>query len=388
MNILLLAPHPFYQNRGTPIAVDLLIDSLSTTGYEIDLLTFNEGEDRSYPNVTIYRVGKLLRFRKIRPGFSSKKLVLDVFMFFHMVRLLVRKRYLVIHAVEESAFMAMVLGFVFRTPFIYDMDSSLATQIIDKFTSLSVIEKPLRWLESLPIRWACAVVPVCDALMNLALRYRSEGVYLLKDISLLDKSCSLSSVPEVDNLSEIGDPSSDILLYVGNMEPYQGIDLLLESFALAVSKKEDLKLIVIGGTEADVNKYRNIVIDFGIVEKAHFMGARPLEYLNAYCLQAKLLVSPRIHGENTPMKIYSYLDSGVPVLATRLSTHTEVMNDGNSFLAEPNANAFSGAIEEVFEDYDVALSRANVAADLIAKEHSKTSFSNRIISIYTTLFGA
>lgn len=368
--------------------MDLLIDSLSTTGYEIDLLTFNEGEDRSYPNVTIYRVGKLLRFRKIRPGFSSKKLVLDVFMFFHMVRLLVRKRYLVIHAVEESAFMAMVLGFVFRTPFIYDMDSSLATQIIDKFTSLSVIEKPLRWLESLPIRWACAVVPVCDALMNLALRYRSEGVYLLKDISLLDKSCSLSSVPEVDNLSEIGDPSSDILLYVGNMEPYQGIDLLLESFALAVSKKEDLKLIVIGGTEADVNKYRNIVIDFGIVEKAHFMGARPLEYLNAYCLQAKLLVSPRIHGENTPMKIYSYLDSGVPVLATRLSTHTEVMNDGNSFLAEPNANAFSGAIEEVFEDYDVALSRANVAADLIAKEHSKTSFSNRIISIYTTLFGA
>ncbi|MGI9284753.1 MAG: glycosyltransferase family 4 protein [Pseudomonadales bacterium] len=368
--------------------MDLLIESLSRAGYNIDLLTFNEGDGRNHPNLTIYRVGNLLKFSNIRPGFSARKLVLDVVMFFHMVRLLAGKRYRVIHAVEESAFIAMVLGFVFRTPFIYDMDSSLATQMIDKYPSLSTIEKPLRWIESLPIRRACAVIPVCDALKNLALRYRSDDLYLLKDISLLDKSCSLGSTPAVDNLREIGDPSSDILLYIGNMEPYQGIDLLLESFALAVDGKADLKLIVIGGANDDVNKYKNLANNLGIAEKAYFLGPRPLEFLNAYCLQAKLLVSPRVYGENTPMKIYSYLDSGIPVLATRLPTHTEVMNDGNSFLAEPNSEAFAGAIVEVFADYDAALSRANVAAALIAQEHSKTAFSKRAMSIYKSLFGA
>ena len=45
-------------------------------------------------------------------------------------------------------------------------------------------------------------------------------------------------------------------------------------------------------------------------------------------LAADVLVSPRLKGLNTPMKIYSYLDSGSAVLATRLRTHTQVLDDG------------------------------------------------------------
>ena len=37
------------------------------------------------------------------------------------------------------------------------------------------------------------------------------------------------------------------MMYVGNLESYQGIDLLLESFALACKKTERLDLVVIGG---------------------------------------------------------------------------------------------------------------------------------------------
>jgi hypothetical protein len=49
MNILLLAPHPFYQERGTPIAVDLLLRVLAERGEQVDVLTYHEGEDRAYP---------------------------------------------------------------------------------------------------------------------------------------------------------------------------------------------------------------------------------------------------------------------------------------------------------------------------------------------------
>ena len=48
MKVLMLAPHPFYQERGTPIAVDLLIRALTERGYQIDLLTFNDGNDVDY----------------------------------------------------------------------------------------------------------------------------------------------------------------------------------------------------------------------------------------------------------------------------------------------------------------------------------------------------
>ena len=54
--MLVLAPHPFYQERGTPIAVDMLVSALSKRGDTVDILTFHEGQDRDYENVRILRI--------------------------------------------------------------------------------------------------------------------------------------------------------------------------------------------------------------------------------------------------------------------------------------------------------------------------------------------
>ena len=56
MNILLLAPQPFYQERGTPIAVRMLVETLCQAGNQVDLLTYHEGEDISLPGLKIYRI--------------------------------------------------------------------------------------------------------------------------------------------------------------------------------------------------------------------------------------------------------------------------------------------------------------------------------------------
>jgi len=48
MRILFLAPHPFYQDRGTPIAVNLMLQALSERGEEVDVLTYHEGRNVSY----------------------------------------------------------------------------------------------------------------------------------------------------------------------------------------------------------------------------------------------------------------------------------------------------------------------------------------------------
>ena len=55
--------------------------------------------------------------------------------------------------------------------------------------------------------------------------------------------------------------------------------------------------------------------------------------------EADVLVSPRLKGLNTPMKIYSYLDSGTAVLATRLRTHTQVLDDRTAYLVDPVSEA-------------------------------------------------
>src|SRR3990172_8502368 len=102
MNILLLAPHPVYQDRGTPIAINLILKILSEQGEKVDVITYHEGKDIHYEYVTVHRIIKIPFLRNIRPGFSWKKVICDVLLCLKVIQLLSKQEYHLIHAVEES----------------------------------------------------------------------------------------------------------------------------------------------------------------------------------------------------------------------------------------------------------------------------------------------
>ncbi len=81
MKILVLAPHPFYQNRGTPIAVKMLVETLVASGHQITVLTYPEGEDPKIPSCSLVRLKQLSWVKEVTPGFSWKKLVYDWYLF-------------------------------------------------------------------------------------------------------------------------------------------------------------------------------------------------------------------------------------------------------------------------------------------------------------------
>jgi glycosyltransferase involved in cell wall biosynthesis len=88
----------------------------------------------------------------------------------------------------------------------------------------------------------------------------------------------------------------------------------------------------------------------GIGASTTFAGERPPDEIPAFLDAATLLVSPRSRGTNTPLKIYQYLRSGRPIVATRLLTHTQVLDDEVSVLTEPTANGFAKGILAVIDD--------------------------------------
>ena len=115
VKVLVLAPEPFYQERGTPIAVSLILRALSERGDEVDLLTYNEGDPYTLPGLTIYRIPDVIFLRHVRPGPSWKKLIGTLLVLFKALALVRKKRYSIIHSVEESVFVALLLKFFFRS---------------------------------------------------------------------------------------------------------------------------------------------------------------------------------------------------------------------------------------------------------------------------------
>ena len=184
MDILLLAPQPFYQDRGTPIDIDRMLQVLSERQDRVDVVTYHEGWEVEHDYITVHRIVNLPFVHHIRPGLSWKKLVCDVFVFFKAFRLACHKRYQLVHAVEESVFIALVLKWLFKIPYVYDMDSSLAQQLVEKHPTLGRFTGLFNFCERLAVRNAKVVVPVCATLAEAIEKYHPEKVVILWDCPL------------------------------------------------------------------------------------------------------------------------------------------------------------------------------------------------------------
>jgi glycosyltransferase involved in cell wall biosynthesis len=381
VNILLLAPHPFFQARGTPLAVRMVLDFLSARGHHVDVLTLHEGEDVAIPNCRIYRIPRIPGVRNVRPGFSAKKVACDIVMFVKCLGMVRRRRYDLIHAVEESAFIAAAAGALSNVPYIYDMDSSLAEQMVEAYPRMHFVLPMLRYCESVAVRRSLGVLTVCAALEDVALGHDPEKpVGRVEDSTLLPPSSGLRSSNGYAPLPE--EATSPLAMYVGNLERYQGIDLLLEGFQHTLRRVPSASLVIVGGREEDIRRYQAMADGLGILPRVHFLGPHPLAMLPGLLSEADVLVSPRLKGLNTPMKIYSYLDSGTAVLATRLRTHTQVLDDRTAFLVDAEPEPLGAGLATLLSDGPLRERLAAHAKEYVQEEFTPEAARRKLATFY------
>jgi glycosyltransferase involved in cell wall biosynthesis len=378
MRVLLLAPHAFYVDRGTPIDVDLMLRVLSERGDVVDAVVYHEGEDRTYPNVTLHRIRAPRWLKNVGPGFSFKKLLCDVQVHRVACRLMRHHRYDMVHAGEEAAFSALWFKWTRGVPYIYDMDSSIAQQMIEKMPWLHPISWVFNAAERFVARRCIAAAPVCHALVDLARRHGAPHVVAIHDISQLKDP----DRPATGWLKQQLDTTRPLLMYVGNLEAYQGVDLLLAAFRLAVRDGADVDLVIAGGSDEDIARYRQRIAAMQLSGRAHLLGRWPAAKLDELLAEADILTAPRIKGINTPMKVFPYMHSGRPVLVTDLPTHSQVLTPQVAALAPAEPHGFAQAIIRLSRDeaYRRELGRAGRA--FIEANHVYASHRRRVNELY------
>ncbi len=380
MKILVLAPQPFFVERGTPIAVRMLLRALSEAGHEVCLLTLAEGRDVDLPGLEIERIRRLPGVHDVPIGFSLKKLVCDAQIALRMAVLTATRRFDVVHAVEEAVFFAAAWP-LRGARLVYDMDSSMADQLVEKWPPLASLGGLLRRFEHFAVRRADLVLPVCRALADKVHGYAPDAqVQILEDVALAPDH----PVACDEDLRALTGDSRLILLYVGNLEHYQGMDLLLESLH-ALDADQRPMLIAIGGDERDIARYRLRVRELGLEADCQFLGPRPVDHLMHYLGQADILVSPRTRGSNTPMKVYSYLAAGVPLLATRIESHLQVLDDEIACLADPEPRAMAAGLQRLVADGDYRSRLAAAARARAEARHTYAAFKRRLLDAYAKL---
>jgi glycosyltransferase involved in cell wall biosynthesis len=387
MRALVIAPQPFFSARGTPLSVYYRTLIMAELGVQADFITYGEGLDVDIPGLRIIRIPRFKWLGNVKVGPSYLKLFLDFFLTFRVVAQLIVRRYDFVHAHEEAIFICRFLKPLFGFKLVYDMHSNLAQQLTNtRFTRSGFLKRLFRRLQDSCIRTSEVVITICPDLADYVTAIpQRTGTHILIENSIFDPVRLVQPGQPAPAAADPPHPAAAslpadcrVVLYAGTLEAYQGIELLLQAFREVLRASPDAFLLVVGGAGDQVRHFQNVVQSLGIGSRVKLTGNRPQAEVPGYLAQASVLVSPRTRGTNTPLKIYQQLASGVPLVATCIESHTQVLDDSVAFLAAPEPGAFAQAMVSALTREDEARARAQRAQQLYADRYARSAYTEKM----------
>jgi glycosyltransferase involved in cell wall biosynthesis len=375
----MIAPEPFFEPRGTPFSEYHRIRALTALGHDVDLVTYPFGRDVEIPGLRIFRALRPPLLHGIGIGPSLAKIPLDVLLTITAVRRALTGRYDAIHSHEEAGLIGVLLAACLHVPHLYDMHSSLPQQLTNfAFTGSRLARAVFEAIERLMIRGSRVVIVICPSLEETARRVDPNAniVVIENAPGSADAAASIADADAVRRRHGL-EASTPLVVYTGTFEAYQGLDLLFDAMAQVVRVRPDARLLLAGGKADQVARAGHLAAAAGIEAQTLLVGERPAAEIPAYLLAADVLVSPRSRGTNTPLKIYQYLRSGRPIVATRLFTHTQVLTDQTAVLTEPTAAAFAAGVLNALDDPRRAAMIGRNARELADTKYSYEAYLDR-----------
>jgi glycosyltransferase involved in cell wall biosynthesis len=390
VRILMIAPEPFFEPRGTPFSEFHRIRALTALGHHVDLVTYPFGQDVALPGLRVFRSLRPPLVRRVKIGPSLAKIPLDALLAVTAIKRAVIGRYDAIHSHEEGGVIGAALATLLRVPHLYDMHSSLPQQLTNfAFSRSRLIRRVFLAIERFMIRRSRVVIVICPSLEDTvrSIEPQARTVLIENAPGSAEDVATAAHAAEVRRTLGIT-ASTPMVLYTGTFEAYQGLDLLFAAMAVVHRTRPDARLVLAGGHADQIARATDQARAAGIAGATNIAGERPASEIPAYLAAADALVSPRSRGTNTPLKIYQYLRSGKPIVATRLLTHTQVLSDTTAFLTAATADEFAAGILAALGDRARADAVGLNARHLAETKYSYEAYLDRTREACAALEGA
>jgi glycosyltransferase involved in cell wall biosynthesis len=380
--VLVVIPQPFYSDRGSPIAIREVVRGYLDLGLEVDILTFPVGEDFPGEGLRFFRSANPFGIRSVPIGFSVRKLLLDLSLSWKLRQRLRAGRYDLVHALEEAAFPAVWFTSGSGTAVIYDMHSRLSGGL----SGIPGLRRgPLRTaairMEERLFRRARVIVASKGLAAEVREVHPEARVFewQFSGTMATDESEPPERLREALSIA----PDASVVVYGGTFTRYQGIDLLLEAAARVLRRIPTTIFVLIGAEPHEEPQVNTLVSKLGIQDAVRIVPRQPRETMAGYFRMADVLVSPRISGDNIPLKIFDYLSADRPIVATDIPTHRTVLGPSMARLASPTPENLADALSDVLEDGGLAETLRRGASDYARVRLGWPAFLDQLRKVYT-----
>jgi glycosyltransferase involved in cell wall biosynthesis len=384
--VLFIASQPFFQWRGSPIRLGFDVMALAESGYGVTFLTLPIGERREVPGVRIVRAPRLPGVRNVSIGPSLPKLVFDFLMFWMGLWIALRERPAVVHGVEDCGVLAVVIGRLTRARVVFEKHSDPSSY--GKRGAMGVLMRLYAAVEHWVIRHADAVIGTGAGLVEQVAAFgRGTPGYHIFDIpSSLAEATDAGTAAARDAL---GVPAGAVVaLYVGSFAVYQGIDLLFDAIPEACAHADSLYFAIIGGNTEQVAQRRSEMEAAAVSDRVRFVGKVSPDVLPDYLCAADVLLSPRLEGVNTPLKILDYFKAGRAIAATDTAANRLLLDEGNAALLPVDAAGFGGGVAALAKDAPRRQALAGRGRQMVEETYNYGEFKSRLAGCYHDLLGA
>lgn len=380
----MLTPQPYFRARGTPFSVLHRVRALCEMGHQVDMVTYPFGEDISFEGMRIIRSGNWGLIKDVKIGPSIQKIFLDISLFLTTRNLLKKNTYDVIHSHEEAAFFAVSLAKKYNMLHVYDMHSSLPQQLANfNAFNLGFFKNIFEYLENRVLTTCDAAITICPELADLVEGHKLSIPHELIENTADDSKVFSSSDVNIREQHALQDKK--IILYTGTFEAYQGIDILFHAFKSTLKAHAQTYLIMVGGRDEQVEKYKQLAISLGVEGSVLFTGTVHPSEIPSYIEAADMIASPRCTGTNTPLKIYGYLRTGKPIVATDMLTHTQVLNHEVAVLVKPDEHGLSDGMNKLVETPELGDEKVKAAKQLAEEKYSDAIYMNKVKKLYNAI---
>lgn len=334
--ILMIAPTSFFADYGNHIRIWQEAQALQKRGHRVVITTYHNGDDM--PGLDIRRSWDVPWVKRAMVGSSRHKIYLDVALSYRALETALRYRPTIIHAhIHEGALIGAMLKRIIGVPLVFDFQGSLTSEMLDHgflSSKQSKLYQPLWHLERWINRQADALITSSHNAATLLQRdfsFPKGKLYTVADGINTDRfrPFDQSAVWQAERERlrvELGIPTNRrIVVYLGVLAPYQGIDMLLEAAKEVLLTMPATHFLIMG--YPGVDRYRALADRFGVADHVTLPGRILYRDAHAYLALGDIAVAPKMSETEGSGKIPNYMAMGLPVITFDTAVSREYLGD-------------------------------------------------------------
>lgn len=383
--ILVLAPTPFFADRGCHMHIAEQAYALQRRGLDVQIVTYRLGRD--LPGLNIRRTVRVPWYRKLGPGPSWHKFYVDPLLLGTAFRVARAFQPHIIHAhLHEGCVLGSVLRQQLGVPLLFDVQGSLTGELLaHRFplaqptflrTAWYALE---RWIDHLPDALVAQSTEMREELLE---RFHVSTERLFMAYDGVNTNVFRPGERDPYLVSRLGIPENrKVIVYLGGLDIYKGVDALLDAFPGILQKVPQAFLLLMGYPHEE--HYRQRARELGVAHAVRITGKIAYEDAPRYLTLGDIAVAPKRSQTEANGKIYNYMACGLPTVAFDTVVNRDILGDLGVYVRPmEDTQGLGEAIAELLHDDERRKALAERVRERAVREYSWDTVAGRLVEAY------